>query len=75
MDWPKSLFRFFCNILWENIIELFDQPINRSERLIQIIDATVVQLRNEQLRVGQDLSGLENESAEGISDGETGVVI
>ena len=38
---------------------------------MQIIDATVVQLRNEQLRVGQDLSGLENESAEGISDGET----
>lgn len=29
-------------------------PTNRSERLIQIIDATVVQLRNEQLRVGQD---------------------
>ena len=52
------MFRFFCNILWENIIELFDQPINRSERLIQIIDATVVQLRNEQLRVGQDLIGL-----------------
>ena len=65
------MFRFFCNILRENIIELFDQPINRSERLMQIIDATVVQLRNEQLRVGQDLSGLENESAEGISDGET----
>ena len=24
--WPKSLFRFFCNILWKNSNEYFGQP-------------------------------------------------
>ena len=27
LDWPKNLFGCFCNILWENPNELFDQPI------------------------------------------------
>ena len=26
LGWPKDAFGFFCNILWENLNELFGQP-------------------------------------------------
>ena len=26
LGWPKSLFRFFCKMLWKNLNELFGQP-------------------------------------------------
>ena len=26
LGWPKSLFRFFCNIVWQSLNELFGQP-------------------------------------------------
>ena len=31
LDWPKSSFTFFCNILWKNPNELFGQPNTKDD--------------------------------------------
>ena len=38
LGWPKSLFRFFCNIVWKSLNELFGQPsILHDEFMLQLV--------------------------------------
>ena len=38
LGWPKSSFRFFCNILWKNTNELFWQPNRIEEKNLEKIE-------------------------------------
>ena len=62
LDWPKSLFIFFCKMLWKNPNKLFDQPstfhpLKRLTSGYYGVTFIMMVFCMETLRTGEDVRG------------------